>query len=305
MIALLIPTNFSVTAPNQSRSANTMVFIEGKEQTTNLKTMSVLNMTRISGFARLLYELNPQFDVNPLSIVESSLTGYEMSLRGSIQKNASFEQSLITAYTLANAVRPEVEIDYELIGMIIDFRSLDYKVLNIGDIIVDIDDMAFTDYETMGLYFIDNNKELKLDVLRQGQLIEITINKTSNAIFRFYPKYNIISASPNYSLPGLSAGITGPSAGMMYTLSIYFALIDFNQIDEPIAGTGTIRYNNEVGAIGGLVQKIYGAHREGIKYFLVPQVHYDEVKHLDHLVSLYPVSTIESAIEVITNEIFN
>jgi len=305
MIALLIPTNFSVTAPNQSRSANTMVVIEGKEQTTNLKTMSVLNMTRISGFARLLYELNPQFDVNPLSFVESSLTGFEMSLRGSIQKNASFEQSLITAYTLASAVKPEVEINYELVGMIIDFRSLEYNVLNIGDIIVDIDDMGFTDYETMGLYFINNDKLLKLDILRQGQVIEITIDKTSNAIFRFYPKYNIISASPNFSLPGLSAGITGPSAGMMYTLSIYFALIDYNQIDEQVAGTGTIRYNNEVGAIGGIVQKIYGAHREGIKHFLVPQIHYDEVKHLDHLLAIYPVTTIESAIEVITNEIFN
>lgn len=305
MIALIVPTNFSVTAPNQSRSANTMITIEGKDQTTHLKTMSVLSMVRITGFARMLYELNPQFDVEPLNYVESTLSGYEMGLRGVIQKKASFEQSLISAYTLAHETDSSISINYNLVGMIVDYRSPEYDTLRIGDIITDIDSQNFSDYETMGLYFIKNYGLLKLDVLRNNETIEIIIDKTNEAIFRFYPKYDIISAQPNYSLPGSSSNITGPSAGMMYTLSIYFALIDFDLIDVDIAGTGTIRYNNEVGPIGGLVQKIYGAHKEGIKHFIIPASHYDEVKHLSHLIHLYPVTTIESAIEVITNEILN
>lgn len=303
MIALIIPTDFTVTAPNVSRSTNTMIHIEGKEQTAHLKSMSVLNMVRISGFSRMLYELNPQFEVEPLAYLESTLTSHEMNLRGYIQKQASFEQSLITAYSLAGLVDHNISIHYDFIGMIIDFRSLEYDMLKIGDIITDIDDHNFTDYEAMGFYFIEHEGQLKLSVLRNNETIEITIDKTDQAVFRFYPKYNISSASPQYSLPGQNTNITGPSAGMMYTLSIYFALIDFDGINFDIAGTGTIRYNHEIGRIGGLPQKIYGAHKEGIKYFLIPESHYDEVKHLNHLIQIYPVSTIESAIEVITNEI--
>lgn len=305
MIALVIPTNYSVTAPNKSRSTNTMVSIEGKNQTPHLKSVSVLSMSRITGFARMLYEMNPQFEVEPLQYAESVLSPYEYHLRGIIQKEASFEQSLITAYTLAHETNDSITIDYDLVGMIIDFRSPEYNTLKIGDIITDIDDNNFTDYETMGMYFILNEGDFKLDVLRDDKVIEITINKTSDAIFRFYPKYQINQASPQYSLPGMDTNLTGPSAGMMYTLSIYFALIDYDAINVDIVGTGTIRYNNEIGPIGGLVQKIYGAQKEGIKHFLIPAVHYDEVKHLSHLINIYPVATIEEAIEVITNEILN
>ena len=201
MIALLIPTNYSVTAPNESRATNTMITIEGKTQTPHLKSVSVLSMTKITGFARMLYELNPQFDVYPLNEVESALTGYEMNLRGLIQKEASFEQSLITAYTLANQTNTAITIDYELIGMIIDYRSPEYDALKIGDIIIDINDLNFSDYETMGMYFINNDGALNLKILRDKVEHEVTIEKTPTARFMFYPKYKIKSASPSYSLP--------------------------------------------------------------------------------------------------------
>lgn len=303
MIALTIPTNFSVTAPNQSSTVNTLIHIDGKNQTSHLKSMSVLTMTRITGFGRMLYELSSEFDVKPLTYVESTLSQKEMNLRGQIQKNASFEQSLITAYELAHLTDPSVHINYKLTGMIIDYRTPEYSMLKIGDIIIDINNQNFTDYESMGQYFIDYDGILNLKVLRADKTMEVSIEKNDQAIFRFYPKYEIISASPTYSLPGQNTSLGGPSAGMMYTLSIYFALIDYTLIDVDIAGTGTIRYNGEIGRIGGLPQKIYGAHKEGIKHFLIPSSHYNEVKQLSHLINLYPVDTIEDAIEVVMYEI--
>lgn len=73
--------------------------------------------------------------------------------------------------------------------MIIDFRLFEYNILKIGDIIMDINDNNFIDYEIMGMYFILNEGDFKFDVLRDDKVIEIIINKISDVIFRFYLKY--------------------------------------------------------------------------------------------------------------------
>lgn len=74
-----------------------------------------------------------------------------------------------------------------------------------------------------------------------------------------------------------SQNIGGPSAGMMFTLEI------MNQLTEEdmtrgyrIAGTGTIDQDGNVGAIGGIRQKVFGAIDMGAKYVLVPAGNYDE-----------------------------
>jgi Lon-like protease len=74
--------------------------------------------------------------------------------------------------------------------------------------------------------------------------------------------------------------IGGPSAGLMFSLEIY------NQLTEddltkgyPIAGTGTISEDGEVGRIGGIEQKIIAADKAGAAYFLAPNDQIsDEIK---------------------------
>ncbi|WP_025724686.1 S16 family serine protease [Acholeplasma granularum] len=304
MISLIVPTNFTVTAPNETRSANTMIKIEGIDQTEHLKSVSVLSMDRITGFARMIYEISPLFDVEKLGYVASTLTNQENNLRGQIQKMASFDQAIISAYTLASQKNNQIQIDYDFIGMTIDYRDISYPELKIGDIITDINNIGFTDYETLGMYFINNFGTFELDVLRNNEKIRITIDKETDKIFRFYPKYNITSATPKYSLPGEFVFMGGPSAGMMYTLSVYFALVKDIEINLDVVGTGTIRYNNDIGEIGGLKQKVYGAYHEGIKHFLLPASQYNEVKDEKLNINLYPVNNINEAIEVIY-EIFS
>lgn len=299
MVALTVPTNFSVTAPNETRVANSMIQMNGYEQSSHFKTISVLTMSRITPFARMLYLMLEEFDISLMGVYESQLTIGEERLRSNIQKQASFEQSLITAYELAEVKNPLVSIEYELVGMIIDYREAKHQSLNIGDIILDVNELDFDDYETMGNYFLDQNSTVVLEVLRNQEILTITMDKSDQDVFRFYPKYNIISSNPTFELPGQSVFSGGPSAGMMYTLSIYFALVDDVSINVDIVGTGTIRYNQEVGNIGGLRQKTFGAIKEGIKHFIVPLNQYGEISDLSERIQIYPVKNILEAIEVV------
>jgi Lon-like protease len=65
--------------------------------------------------------------------------------------------------------------------------------------------------------------------------------------------------------------VGGPSAGLMFSLGI----IDKVKAEDltgglDIAGTGTIDDDGNVGAIGGIAQKMRGAKRDGATVFLVP-----------------------------------
>ncbi|MEV6347840.1 PDZ domain-containing protein [Actinoplanes sp. NPDC051851] len=66
--------------------------------------------------------------------------------------------------------------------------------------------------------------------------------------------------------------IGGPSAGLMFTLGIIDKLTPDDMTGgKVIAGTGTIDDDGNVGAIGGIPQKMHGAKAAGAKLFLVPK----------------------------------
>jgi PDZ domain-containing protein len=65
--------------------------------------------------------------------------------------------------------------------------------------------------------------------------------------------------------------IGGPSAGLAFTLALIDELSPGSLTgDQNVAVTGTINLDGEVGAIGGLTQKVSAVHQSGAKVFLVP-----------------------------------
>ncbi|MCF4123509.1 PDZ domain-containing protein [Antribacter sp. KLBMP9083] len=65
--------------------------------------------------------------------------------------------------------------------------------------------------------------------------------------------------------------IGGPSAGTMFALGIIDRMTREDEANGAvIAGTGTIDVSGEVGPIGGIEQKMYGAVRDGAAWFLAP-----------------------------------
>jgi PDZ domain-containing protein len=65
--------------------------------------------------------------------------------------------------------------------------------------------------------------------------------------------------------------IGGPSAGLMFTLSIIDKLTSEDLTGgQRIAGTGEIALDGSVGAVGGVDEKLIAVHRLGVTTFLIP-----------------------------------
>jgi PDZ domain-containing protein len=73
--------------------------------------------------------------------------------------------------------------------------------------------------------------------------------------------------------------VGGPSAGTMFSLGLYDTLTPGALTGGMrIAGTGTMDFDTEqVGPIGGIQQKLYGARAAGARWFLAPASNCDEV----------------------------
>jgi PDZ domain-containing protein len=95
--------------------------------------------------------------------------------------------------------------------------------------------------------------------------------------------------------------VGGPSAGMMFALGIIDTLTE-DDINGglDIAGTGTITAEGQVGPIGGIRQKLWGAQRAGAQYFLAPADNCDEVVgHVPSGLRVFSVATLDDSIAVL------
>lgn len=95
--------------------------------------------------------------------------------------------------------------------------------------------------------------------------------------------------------------VGGPSAGMMFALGIYDKLTPGELTGgEHIAGTGTIGGSGEVGAIGGIVQKMYGARDAGASWFLAPESNCGEVVgRIPGGLEVFSVADFDDAIDAV------
>lgn len=107
--------------------------------------------------------------------------------------------------------------------------------------------------------------------------------------------------SPVKVTVNLGQDIGGPSAGTAFALAIYDKLTDGALLDgKHVAGTGTIDALGQVGAIGGIQQKIAGAKEAGATVFLVPEPNCEAALHAGvDGIRLVKMSTLHEAIEAL------
>jgi PDZ domain-containing protein len=95
--------------------------------------------------------------------------------------------------------------------------------------------------------------------------------------------------------------VIGPSAGTAFALGIIDKLTDGNLTGgRTVAVTGTIDADGNVGAIGGVIQKMAGARKAGATVFLVPKSNCAEaLTAVPHGLRLVPITTLTSAVDAL------
>lgn len=143
-----------------------------------------------------------------------------------------------------------------------------------ADFVLSINDEVISDVEQLKSIVTgwDESAPLVVVVDRNGQEVTEEVSPIMDAEGNF--RFGIL-VGYKYDFPievNLQLGsVGGPSGGMMFALGIIDRLTPGNLTGGlHIAGTGTIAQSGEVGPIGGVVQKLYGAKRSGATVFLAP-----------------------------------
>lgn len=146
---------------------------------------------------------------------------------------------------------------------------------------------------------------VRLQVERNQTQMEVTVPLMAPASSSDSPKIgiSITSAGFDYKTPFPISIVTqkingGPSAGLMFTLTVYNMLSpDDLTRGLRIAGTGTINLDGTVGPIGGVQQKVAAAEQVGAVYFLCPADNYADAVSVARSIKVIKIATAEQAVQ--------
>ncbi|APV43677.1 PDZ domain-containing secreted protein [Dehalogenimonas formicexedens] len=151
--------------------------------------------------------------------------------------------------------------------------------------------------------------EIRLTVLRRGVTLDVLVETLPPAFVGGPVRIGIGGEThvTGFTLP-FSVDITpekiigGPSAGLMFTLAVYDRVTaDDLTKGYRIAGTGTIDINGNVGAIGGVQQKVAAAERAGARYFLTPAENFADASKAAENIIVIQVKTAQAAIDFLNS----
>lgn len=179
-------------------------------------------------------------------------------------------------------------------------------VLKVGDAIDKVGDEVISTRLQVAeaVSAVPPGTSLPLAITRHGKKLDVAVTTKANPDD---PTKSMIGVSmvpgEKYDFPfsvhvDIPDSIGGPSAGLIFALSIYDLLTPGKLVDgNDVAGTGTVDSEGTVGPIGGIRQKIAGAEADGATLFFVPPGNCDEavVAHTD--MRLVRADSLNSAVQ--------
>ncbi|MEZ3159748.1 S16 family serine protease [Microbacterium sp. BWT-B31] len=179
-------------------------------------------------------------------------------------------------------------------------------VLEEGDVILEADGQQITDADALRQVINEGAGDpVALLIERDGdeQTVTITPHESeSTGQTRWIIGVTLIN---DYEFPIDVTiqldNVGGPSAGMMFALGIIDTLTPGSlNGGEKVAGTGTISSSGDVGPIGGIRQKLWGARDAGATWFLAPVENCDEVVgHIPAGLRVFSVDDLDDALDVL------
>ena len=179
-----------------------------------------------------------------------------------------------------------------------------------GDTITSVDGVAVTTVDALVEELADNKPGdvITLEIEREGQgatTIEVPLiaspDDPERTIIGFVP-FDTATVELPFEIEIDTDRIGGPSAGLAFTLTLIDELSEGNLLGGlDVAVTGTIDIDGNVGAIGGLPQKVSAVKQAGVDHFLVPASQSPESLEQARVVAgddveIIPVATLDEAL---------
>jgi PDZ domain-containing protein len=175
--------------------------------------------------------------------------------------------------------------------------------IEVGDQVVSLNGETFNYVSQMRAALAKNgiDKPATVVVIRDGKELTLEVTPVLSEEETPAPVIGILMSS-EYKFPFdvtiQLENVGGPSAGQMFALGIIDKLTkgELNG-GQKVAGTGTITGEGQIGAIGGIRQKMYGALGAGATYFLAPASNCNEVTgHIPDGLTVLSVETLDDSL---------
>ncbi|MFI6904308.1 PDZ domain-containing protein [Nonomuraea sp. NPDC050394] len=226
--------------------------------------------SRIDLMTALRGWLDPNVAVVPEeTIFPKSRTAKQVEEENTVEMANSQDNATAAALT-------ELKIPYSTVVTVLSTekgKPADGKVQK-GDEINAIDGKKVTDVDMVRetVRALKPGADVVFGVARGEKKVDVTVKTTSGDKGATMVG---MTMQAKYKFPfkvSISVGdVGGPSAGLMFSLGIVDKLTPGSLTGgKSIAGTGTITPEGEVGAIGGIAQKMVGAKKAGATLFLTP-----------------------------------
>lgn len=313
-VAALMPPNFVVESAGPtfntlgSYDSHELVGIEGAR---TYPTSGSLDLTTVyvaggpnsatSSLAVLNAYLDPGRTAVPSDAVYSpQTTSEQVSQQNTAQMSGSQSAAQAAAATY---LKKDFTTTLKVTGLTEDSVVTQLKA---GDVITSVDGKKIADRDTLtDAVQASGGHRITLGYLPDGQGSEQTLTVAPRRDDQRDAYQLGVYLQVDYHFPftvdyGLEQ-VGGPSAGTMFALGIIDKMTEQDMTGgKHFAGTGTIDAEGEIGAIGGIRQKMIGARQAGAEYFLAPGKNCDEVVgHVPEGLSVVKADTLTEAADAV------
>jgi Lon-like protease len=282
-VTVLVPIPYVILTPGptlntlgKDASGKPLIKITGHA---TYQTTGNLNMVTVSfqgGPGKVLNIYNAlRAWLNPAEAVVPESELFPPGQTAQQTQQQDLEQMASSQETATAAALTELHIPYQTPVVVIRTvpGSPASKSLKKGDVITAVNGQPVTGETSLSSLITAHpaGTVLQIEVQRSGTTMTLPVKSASS---NGTPVIGV-SVQQRYKFPftvDISVGnIGGPSAGMMFALGIIDKLTKDNLTGGKfIAGTGEINAAGQVGAIGGIQQKLVAARSAGATIFLTP-----------------------------------
>jgi PDZ domain-containing protein len=304
----LLPTNSGLEAPGVSLSIEPMVNIPAQylhKPSGSFYLVTVISYAPITAGMWALGQVDPAVKiVPPQVVVPKNTTPQEQARQGYRMLDDSETTAIAVGLKLAGYPSTMVGKGVTVVSILPDSHA--NGILQVGDVITGLNGnpVRTTSDLTQLVQAQPPNATVKMDIQRGNEKFQASVPLMAPASPGDKPRIGIAIGSAGFDFkPPFPISIVtqkiegGPSAGLMFTLTVYNLLSKEDLTGgRKIAGTGTINLDGTVGPIGGVKQKVFAAEGVGAKYFLCPVDNYADAVSVAKNIKVVKIATVDQAI---------